>query len=43
MEQKILELLNEIYPIDFTKVESVTNEMFRCSAEQGYIFARNMR
>lgn len=40
MEQKILELLNEIYPIDFTRVESVTNEMYRCIAEQGNFFAR---
>lgn len=40
MEQKILESLNEIYPLDFTKVESVTNEMFRCEAKQGNFFAR---
>ena len=40
MEQKILELLNEIYPIDFTKVEPVTNEMYRCFAAQGNFFAR---
>lgn len=40
MEQKILELLNEIYPVDFIKVEAVTNEMFRCTAKQGEYFAR---
>lgn len=40
MEQKILELLNGIYPIDFIKVEAVTNEMFRCTANQGEYFAR---
>lgn len=40
MEQKILELLNTIYPVDFIKVESVTDEMFRCTAEHGYYFAR---
>ena len=40
MEQKILELLNGIYPVDFIKVEAVTNEMFRCTATQGEYFAR---
>jgi Ser/Thr protein kinase RdoA (MazF antagonist) len=40
MEQKILELLNKIYPIDFTKIEPVTNEMYRCIAIQGNFFAR---
>ncbi|MFJ5566168.1 phosphotransferase enzyme family protein [Lysinibacillus xylanilyticus] len=40
MEQKILELLNGIYPVDFIKVEAVTNEMFRCTAKQGEFFAR---
>ncbi|PHE55266.1 phosphotransferase enzyme family protein [Bacillus pseudomycoides] len=40
MEQKILELLNELYPVNFIKVESVTNEMYRCIAEQGDFFAR---
>lgn len=40
MEQKLLELLNEIYPVDFIKVEAVTNEMFRCTATQGEYFAR---
>lgn len=40
MDQKLVELLNEKYPIDFIKVESVTNEMFRCSAKQGEYFAR---
>lgn len=40
MEQKILELLNGIYPVDFIKVEAVTNEMFRCTAKQGEYFAR---
>lgn len=40
MEQKILELLNRIYPVDFIKVEAVTNEMFCCTATQGEYFAR---
>ncbi|WP_096154100.1 MULTISPECIES: phosphotransferase enzyme family protein [Bacillus] len=40
MEPKILELLNKIYPIDFTKIELVTNEMYRCTAVQGNFFAR---
>ena len=40
MEQKILRLLNEIYPVDLIKVESVTNEMFRCTAKDAVYFAR---
>jgi Ser/Thr protein kinase RdoA (MazF antagonist) len=40
MELKILELLNEIYPVDITNVELVTNEMYRCIAKQGVFFAR---
>ena len=41
MEQKILDLLNEIYyPVEVVKVESVTNEMFRCTAKDGEYFAR---
>ncbi len=38
--QRILELLNEIYPVDFIKVEAVTNEMFRCTAKDDVYFAR---
>lgn len=40
MEQQILESLNEIYPVNFIKVEAVTNEMFRCTGTQGEYFAR---
>ncbi|GAB2541232.1 Ser/Thr protein kinase RdoA (MazF antagonist) [Gracilibacillus alcaliphilus] len=40
MEQKILELLNQIYPVDIIKVEAVTDEMFRCTSVQGNYFAR---
>ena len=40
MEQKILDLLNEIYPVDLMKVELVTNEMFRCTAKDDVYFAR---
>lgn len=40
MEQKILELLNGIYPVDLIKVEAVTNEMYRCTGAQGEYFAR---
>lgn len=40
MENKIKDLLNEKYSIDFIKVESVTNEMYRCIAKQGNFFAR---
>lgn len=40
MTPNIPELLNELYPVNLTKVESVTNEMFRCTAEEGEYFAR---
>ncbi|MBS4196407.1 phosphotransferase enzyme family protein [Lederbergia citri] len=40
MKKKILESLNKIYPVDFIKIEPVTNEMYRCIAEQGIFFAR---
>ncbi|MFD1848895.1 phosphotransferase enzyme family protein [Oceanobacillus bengalensis] len=29
-----------MYPVNVIKVESVTDEMFRCTAEEGYYFAR---
>ena len=40
VEQKILELLNEIYSVDLIEVESVTDEMFRCTAKHDVYFAR---
>nr|WP_042474148.1 phosphotransferase [Bacillus ndiopicus] len=40
MEHKLVELLNEIYPVEFIKVEAVTNEMYRCLTKQGDYFAR---
>ena len=40
MEEKILGLLNTIYPIDIMKVETVTNEMYRCTAKHGVYYAR---
>lgn len=40
MVQEILALLNKIYPINLIKVESVTDEMFRCTADEGEYFAR---
>lgn len=40
LEKKILTLMNEIYPVDFIKVKSVTNEMYQCIAEQGDYFVR---
>lgn len=40
MEQKILELLNEFYPIELLAVESVTNEMFKCTSQHEVYFAR---
>lgn len=38
MVDKILELLNEIYPMDIIEVKAVTNEMFRCTTKQGDCF-----
>ncbi|MEH7237644.1 phosphotransferase [Bacillus sp. JJ1562] len=38
--QTILELLNKIYPVNIINVESVTNQMFRCTTENGKYFAR---
>lgn len=40
MEQSILESLNKLYPVDLTKVESVTEEMFHCTAKEKVYFAR---
>jgi Ser/Thr protein kinase RdoA (MazF antagonist) len=40
MKQRILQLLNEIYPVDIIKVEAITDEMFRCTAKQGTYYAR---
>ncbi|MCJ8007165.1 phosphotransferase enzyme family protein [Lederbergia wuyishanensis] len=40
MNYKILESLNKLYPVDLIKVEPVTNEVYRCIAEQGIFFAR---
>ncbi|WP_438824245.1 phosphotransferase enzyme family protein [Bacillus sp. JJ1562] len=40
MVQTILELLNKIYPVNIINVESVTNQMFRCTTENGKYFAR---
>ncbi|MCJ7842517.1 phosphotransferase [Lederbergia sp. NSJ-179] len=40
MEQRILELLNEIYPLDFVQIESVTEQMYRCTTEQEEFYAR---
>lgn len=40
MEQKILTVLNHLYPVDIKKVVSVTDEMYRCTSDQGTYFAR---
>ncbi|WP_394173388.1 phosphotransferase enzyme family protein [Guptibacillus hwajinpoensis] len=40
MEQKLRGLLNNLYPVDIIKVESVTNEMYLCKTEQGDYYAR---
>lgn len=40
MNSKIITLLNEKYPLHITQIEAVTNEMYRCEAEQGDFYAR---
>lgn len=40
MAEEILTQLNKRYPIHITKMEAVTDEMFRCTAEDGDYFAR---
>ncbi|GGD25526.1 hypothetical protein GCM10011389_36450 [Pontibacillus salipaludis] len=40
MVHKIRELLNRVYPVNIIKVESVTDEIFRCTAKEGNYFAR---
>ena len=37
---KVRELLNRVYPVNIIKVESVTDEIFRCTAEEDNYFAR---
>ncbi|MCA0987329.1 phosphotransferase enzyme family protein [Guptibacillus algicola] len=38
--ETIRERLNEVYPIEVTNVEAVTNEMYRCKAEEETYYAR---
>lgn len=40
LEEKILACINEIYRVDVTKIEAVTNEMYKCMTKQGDYFAR---
>ncbi|AVQ98699.1 protein kinase [Oceanobacillus iheyensis] len=40
MEQKILRFLNGTYQENFKNIKSVTNEMFRCTTDDGDYFAR---
>ncbi|SDO73567.1 hypothetical protein SAMN05421677_107175 [Halobacillus aidingensis] len=37
---KIRESLNRVYPVNINKVESVTDEIFRCTAKEDTYFAR---
>lgn len=39
-ELQLLKVLNELYPVMVLTVQSVTNEMFRCTAKQDVYFAR---
>ncbi|RIW37407.1 protein kinase [Bacillus salacetis] len=40
MERIILSRLNELYCMNFTHMEAVTDEMFKCYSKQGIYFAR---
>ena len=40
MNDQLLLLLNEKYPLNLIKVEAITDKMFRCIAEQGTYYAR---
>ncbi|WP_273834020.1 phosphotransferase enzyme family protein [Guptibacillus sedimenti] len=40
MNDQLLPVLNEKYPLDLLKVDAMTDEMFRCTAEQGTYYAR---
>lgn len=40
MEAQILHFLNTTYPVPFSSVEAVTNEMYRCHSDRGTFFAR---
>ncbi|MBE5106525.1 phosphotransferase [Bacillus thuringiensis] len=40
LEKETLKLINELYPLDFNNVKSITNEMYQCLAEQGTYFVR---
>ncbi|WP_273851920.1 phosphotransferase enzyme family protein [Guptibacillus spartinae] len=40
MNDQLLLLLNEKYPLNLIKVEAITDEMFRCIAEHGTYYAR---
>lgn len=40
LEEKLLTCMNEIYPVAVTKIEAVTNEMYKCMTKQGGYFAR---
>lgn len=40
MEERILQFLNNTYPINFYDVKAVTNEMYRCQSQKGVFFVR---
>lgn len=40
MEQQVMSFLNENYPLQIHTVEAVTNEMYRCTGDQGTYYAR---
>ncbi|MBM6649479.1 phosphotransferase enzyme family protein [Bacillus sp. RIT 809] len=39
-EKEILQHIDELYPLDFISIHSVTNEMYQCIALQGNYFVR---
>lgn len=37
---QLIKILNELYPVEILTVQSVTNEMYKCTAKQDVYFAR---
>ncbi len=40
MDRQLLQALNQAYPIEFYHIKAVTNEMYKCQAQQGDFFVR---
>ncbi|PFV50603.1 phosphotransferase, partial [Bacillus cereus] len=40
IDKKILQLINEQYPLNFINIKAITNEMYQCLTKQGTYFIR---